>query len=490
MCTLLGWYSTVPVRTPKKLLPYVDARGRDAFGVYVETLGKFVFSSKKDLLQFLHHLPGQRFVSIVSRAIPASERHATDVEKDTQPFTDQNWVVTHNGIIANDETLEKQYSLTRTSKVDTAVVPPLLQKLGIEDTLKALQGSFALTVYKRNTGTLYLATNFMPLYWAVSGAMVMWSSMPIPGFQPLEPYSYLTINKRSDHTFNVVSTRLPTTLDQSRVAVVCSGGMDSVTTLRLYQVLGYSPTIVHFDYGQAASEVEDYCTSRISEIYGIPKLKLEVSQIFKHMKSVLTTAKAADPKYRHWDMESTYSYVGARNLILASLAMGIAEELNIGRLALGLNLDDGGGYPDNNSPFVDTLHQLSAYALNWNHYMYVEAPFVHLTKKEILEVALAIGSPLHLTASCYYPKLEGSQIVYCGQCGCDKLREESFRALGIKDPIPYATNPSWEGCSELEQTDWVRVREPHTRLKLEEIPYHKYLQLRSDLSVVNSFTTS
>ena len=209
-----------------------------------------------------------------------------------------------------------------------------------------------------------------------------------------------------------------------------------MTTARLYQVLGYDVTLVHFRYAQHAESVESWAVRQVSERLNLPLIELPVRELFDQtVPSVLRNAMQQFG--RLWDMESTYSYVGARNLIFAAITMGVAEKIGAGRIALGLNLDDS-VYPDNNITFLRALEETAYFSLDWNKWVLVRAPFVHLTKKEIIKVGMYVGTPFELHVSCYYPKLVDGRVVYCGRCGCCGLREFSWRALRIVDPVPLS----------------------------------------------------
>lgn len=490
MCTLLGRYGINPALIEPSFLDHIDRRGRDRFALASispanERLRMF---DKSVFITEASNIVTKTFLA-VGRAIPATERHSVSLE-DTQPFENDEWIVSHNGIIANDNELEREYKLNRRSKVDTAILPPLLSKMGgdVVKVTSLLKGSFALALYDKIKDELWLCTNFMPLYTNEDYSIeVRWSSLPIPGYttKEVEPYTILHFKKKNDkdpllNKITVEEYRMPNTLDTNKVTVVCSGGMDSVTALRLYQVLGYDVTLLHFKYGQAAEKVEDYVTHKLSEMFGIPRIVLDVKSIFKHMRSVLTNCKKmTNSSARLFDAESTFSYVKARNLIFASIAFGLTEEIGGGKVVVSANLDDA-TYPDNGVPFFYKLNEVAKVALNWNSQMEFKAPFIHLTKKELIEIGITIGVPYQWTASCYYPKLDRQKyIVYCGTCGCDKLREESFRALGYVDPVKYAVKKDWGNCIPLtENSLWMsRCGSKELRLSLQEIPYAKFLEL-------------
>ena len=65
----------------------------------------------------------------------------------------------------------------------------------------------------------------------------------------------------------------------------------------------------------------------------------------------------------------------------------------------------------------------------------IEAPFVGITKAQVVAKGLELKVPYELTWSCY----EG---VYtpCGQCGTCRDRAAAFAANGIEDPAIFYEN--------------------------------------------------
>lgn len=455
MCTLGGYFiykknSKINTQLLKDILIHINLRGRDAFGIYNTYIKKKVFSSHNEMYSFVMlNFFNWDNLFLIARAIPATERKETfSLERDTQPFVYKNCISTHNGLISNDKFLRQKYQLKTESNVDSSILPVIFTKFGVVDSLSTLiDGSFAIASLKEDS--LYLATNFMPLYYYVEDGIVYWFSDPIVFtknnlFYQKVPYYYcLSFNKNSESE-NIYFIGNRNDLDKKKVAVICSGGLDSVTTLFLYKYLGYDVSLIHFKYGQQAEEVEDFITTKISKEYNIPKFTFDVKDFFQKytVPSVLLNNKKIDFN-RLYDAESTYSYVGCRNAFFTLMTMSFCEKMKIGNIALGLNLDDS-VYPDNNITYLREFTELSKVSMDVNHFVNIEAPFVHLTKKEIIEIALSINAPLHLNVSCYYPKLVNGEVVACGKCGCDMLRVESFKSLGIKDPIKYAIEQDWK----------------------------------------------
>jgi 7-cyano-7-deazaguanine synthase len=476
MCTIAGFLKTekgpIPARRIQRLLEGIDIRGRDAFACVYLLNGNFVkitTSTKEELTLhikalLLYDVDG---LWVTARAIPASERVGgkIDIVRDTQPFYNDRFVVSHNGIIANDKKLSETYQINRVSPVDTSIVPDLLSRIGdnilVED---ILQGSFAMCIYDRVLNKLQLITNFMPLKvdYVEEENCIWWASdesLLFDGKQ-LDYYTTLSLDTKKKE---VRYRKHHNNLDEKKVLVICSGGLDSTTTAALYKTLGYDVSLLHISYGQKAEKAEDAATANIAVYMDVNRYVLEASDILRQIGCASPLLGTLDKGDRHWDMESTYSYVGARNLIFASMGLSLAEKLGIGIVSLGLNIDDS-SYPDNNITFIDEMDRIAKVSLNWNNQVRVTAPFVHLTKKEIIEVGIEVDSPFHLQVSCYYPEIVGKNIVNCGTCGCDKLREYSFKALGLIDPVKYRQEPDWDQCVQ-------------SMSKKGTIPYLSYLHM-------------
>jgi 7-cyano-7-deazaguanine synthase len=62
----------------------------------------------------------------------------------------------------------------------------------------------------------------------------------------------------------------------------------------------------------------------------------------------------------------------------------------------------------------------------------IKAPFVNMTKKDVVAAGLKLKVPYELTWSCY----EGNEKA-CGVCGTCIDRKKAFELNGVKDPIDY-----------------------------------------------------
>lgn len=72
-----------------------------------------------------------------------------------QPMTKDNIALICNGEIYNHKALREQFGFTMSSQSDCEIILHLYLLLGFEDTIKRLEGEFAILLYDQNTDTLY-----------------------------------------------------------------------------------------------------------------------------------------------------------------------------------------------------------------------------------------------------------------------------------------------------------------------------------------------
>ncbi len=153
-----------------------------------------------------HFLPPMTRIIINSnRAEPTTEWVREKTLADVPPFRNERYAVSHNGVIANDKELRATYGLDTASVIDTAILPPLLDKLGVRCAIDVLVGGLALAILDAATETLHLYRNFMPLAFVWSPGLYYFSSevknLPQSGIgslftlEVLSPFSGVTIER-------------------------------------------------------------------------------------------------------------------------------------------------------------------------------------------------------------------------------------------------------------------------------------------------------
>lgn len=131
------------------------------------------------------------------------------------------------------------------------------------------------------------------------------------------------------------------------------------------------------------------------------------------------------------DLPSTY--VPFRNGVFLSIAAALAEKERCDAIFIGVVQEDGSGYPDCSASFIGTFERALDLGTNRDFHPRIKTPLVHLSKAQIVSLALRIGVPLELTWSCYE-----REDAACGLCDSCLLRLKGFAGAGAKDKIPYA----------------------------------------------------
>ncbi|ADY02132.1 exsB protein [Vulcanisaeta moutnovskia 768-28] len=452
-----------------------EERGRDSFGIVsLSRDGELnVFKSKERPSVAVSKMPRMITEDTVAaifnnRAEPTTEYVKVKNEDDIQPMIGERIVVAHNGTIANDKDLESKFGLIRRSKIDTAILPPLLEKFwdgslnGFRDVLvNYVVGSYALAIMDtRRPGRVWLATNFKPLYMAWYGDLktLFFASLddyliddwnkPIwgmPVIRRVEPYTAMEIG--IDGTWSTVSLRKEGQVKR-RVLVIASGGLDSTTAATYLLKQGYDVALLHFNYGHRAETQEDRAIKRIAEFHNVPlfEVNMDFFKIVRH-SPLLGDGEINRVDEGREGAEFAHEWVPARNFVFIALATAIAEAYGYDYIATGINLEESGAYPDNEMEFIRLLNRVMPYAVGPNKHVELIMPVGHLVKHEIVRLGLEVDAPLHLTWSCYD---NGEK--HCGRCGPCYMRRLAFKINGVKDPVEY------ELPKEIEEEFWMGAR--------------------------------
>lgn len=223
-----------------------------------------------------------------------------------------------------------------------------------------------------------------------------------------------------------------------KALVLSSGGVDSTTALAL-AVSRYGKDNVialSVSYGQKHDK-EILAAKAVSAFYGVEQLFLDLSKIFQYSNCSLlqqSTEEIPDESYAR-QIEKTEgekpvsTYVPFRNGLFLSSAASIALSKDCSVILYGAHADDSAGfaYPDCSPMFNDAMNQ--AIFEGSGHQLKVEAPFVNMTKAEVVKMGLELNAPYELTWSCY----EGKDVP-CGKCGTCIDRAAAFAANGVSDP--------------------------------------------------------
>lgn len=218
----------------------------------------------------------------------------------------------------------------------------------------------------------------------------------------------------------------------SRAVVIYSGGMDSYTVLHRALREGYEVHALSFHYGQRHARELDVA-SQVCQTLGVAHQVVDIRAIHGLIgASALTDASQPMPRADYAEDNMKATVVPNRNMILLSLAIGHAVNLEADICYYGAHGGDHAIYPDCRPEFVARMNDVAAIA----NYTPVEirAPYLHASKDDILAEGLQMGLDYAHTWTCYL-----GEALACGECGSCRERLQAFASQGLLDPLPYRT---------------------------------------------------
>ena len=224
-----------------------------------------------------------------------------------------------------------------------------------------------------------------------------------------------------------------------KILVLSSGGVDSTTCLAMAvaEVGAENVLALSVYYGQKHDK-EIQAAKKVAEYYGVRRMELDLSVIFAGSNCSLLKQSTEDIPLESYaqQIEETHgekpvsTYVPFRNGLFLSSAASIALSHGCSKIMYGAHADDAAGaaYPDCSLDFVGAMNQ--AIYLGSGNQLTIEAPFVSLTKADVVKKGLELGVPYEITWSCY----EGGEKP-CGKCGTCIDRQRAFELNGTVDPL-------------------------------------------------------
>lgn len=227
----------------------------------------------------------------------------------------------------------------------------------------------------------------------------------------------------------------------TRAVVLLSGGLDSATAAAIARAEGRELYALSVDYGQR-HRFELEAARRLAETLGVIRHYVQKLDLTQFGGSALTDAievpKGRDESEMAAGIPATY--VPARNTVLLSLALALAEVTRSEEIFIGVNAVDYSGYPDCRPEFIEAFERLAQLAtkagVEGELAIRIRAPLIELTKAQIIQRGHALGVDYGMTHSCYDPDAEGRS---CGRCDSCQIRLRGFEQAGLRDPLIYQT---------------------------------------------------
>ncbi|MEU7316511.1 7-cyano-7-deazaguanine synthase QueC [Streptomyces sp. NPDC007083] len=231
---------------------------------------------------------------------------------------------------------------------------------------------------------------------------------------------------------------MPRTAVPRLAVLIFSGGLDSAVTAYKLRHEGVTVSLLSFNYGQR--HVKELAhAANLADQLGASHDIVDLTSLTRILGGSALTDPASEVPHGHYRAETMRStVVPNRNAIMLEIAAGAAVAAGADAVAFGAHSGDHAIYPDCRPEFF-TLIEASMKAGNDGHMVpdfQLVAPFLQLTKADIVREGARLGVPFELTWSCY----EGGE-VHCGACGTCVERREAFAEAGVADPTVYAVVP-------------------------------------------------
>lgn len=220
----------------------------------------------------------------------------------------------------------------------------------------------------------------------------------------------------------------------ARAVVLLSGGLDSATVLAIAVKEGWECHALSVDYGQR-HRAELVAAARVAGALGAASHRVASVGLAAFGGSALTDRAIAVPTAPTPGIPVTY--VPARNTVMLSLALALAEVVEADAIFTGANAVDFSGYPDCRPDYLAAFERMANLATKRaieGQPVAVRSPIVDLGKADIIRRGDALGVDFGMTVSCYDADDDGRA---CGLCDSCRLRREGFAAAGLTDPTRY-----------------------------------------------------
>ncbi|MBZ9909527.1 MULTISPECIES: 7-cyano-7-deazaguanine synthase QueC [Mesorhizobium] len=219
--------------------------------------------------------------------------------------------------------------------------------------------------------------------------------------------------------------------------VICSGGLDSVSLAHKVATEQKLIGLLSFDYGQRHKKELGFaaiCAKRL----GVPHQIVDIRDVGRNLSGSALTDNVDVPDGHYAEDSMRITVVPNRNAIMLAIAFGVAAAQKADAVATAVHGGDHFIYPDCRPAFIDAFQTMQNHALAGYADIRLYAPYVNMSKADIVSEGAKYATPFEATWSCYKG---GAR--HCGRCGTCVERREAFDLAGITDPTDYGDADFW-----------------------------------------------
>ncbi|NGO54908.1 7-cyano-7-deazaguanine synthase QueC [Allomesorhizobium camelthorni] len=219
--------------------------------------------------------------------------------------------------------------------------------------------------------------------------------------------------------------------------VICSGGLDSVSLAHRIAAEHELAGLISFDYGQRHRKELSFAAA-CAERLGVAHQVIDIREIGRNLSGSALTDDLDVPDGHYAENTMKVTVVPNRNAIMLAIAFGIAAAQQAEAVGTAVHGGDHFIYPDCRPGFIDAFQAMQNHALDGYADIRLYAPYVNISKADIVADGAQHGTPFAQTWSCY----KGGER-HCGRCGTCVERREAFHLAGYEDPTDYEDSDFW-----------------------------------------------
>nr|CAA12530.1 ExsB protein [Sinorhizobium meliloti]CAA90569.1 ExsB [Sinorhizobium meliloti] len=185
-----------------------------------------------------------------------------------------------------------------------------------------------------------------------------------------------------------------------KTIVICSGGLDSVSLAHKVAAEQELSGLLSFDYGQRHRKELDFAAACARRL-GVPHQIIDIREIGRRLTGSALTDEVDVPDGHYAEETMKATVVPNRNAIMLAIAFGVAAARKADAVATAVHGGDHFIYPDCRPGFIDAFQAMQDHALDGYADVALYAPFVNVSKADIVADGARHDTPFAETWSCY-----------------------------------------------------------------------------------------